>query len=91
MDIIKADLERRSQAKELAQSAGGVERWFAGMSSQDRERWADLKESLLKAEREEHELWRRISGSHPLPESVIQAARRKADQGPVELDNGIIL
>jgi hypothetical protein len=53
---IKADLERRSQAKELAQSAGGVERWFAGMSSKECAQWDDLQESLPKSEREEHEL-----------------------------------
>ena len=47
----EAARQRRQEAEALAKASGGAEHWFATMSSQDKERWGDLEQTLINAER----------------------------------------
>src|SRR6516225_4071673 len=60
--------ERRIEAGRLARAAGGAERWYAAMRSQDHERSDDLRNTLIDAERLEREAaesWAKFTGTSP--------------------------
>jgi hypothetical protein len=44
---------RRWKANGLAYAAGGVERWFASMTPEQCEEWADLRDDMLRCERKQ--------------------------------------
>jgi hypothetical protein len=47
----RAEQERRQEAQRLIRQAGGVAKWYATMSSQDKAKWGDLEAELLGEEK----------------------------------------
>jgi hypothetical protein len=70
----KADRERRQEAEMLAKASGGVEKWYGCMSVQDHQRWDDLRQTLVDAERlhkESEASWQRANIMAPKPAPVV--------------------
>jgi hypothetical protein len=67
--VIRERLERVSKAEALVTTAGSVDKWWSGLSFEDRAQWADLKDSLMKSTR----VWEKYVPEHGGLQESVQA------------------